>query len=177
MTDSLESRIQSHVHELPDFPKPGVRYRDITPIVEDAGLFKEIVDTLADRFADREIDMVCGIEARGFIFGAALAYRMGKGFFPLQWAGKLPDEIGPAAFELEYGFNALKVHKDHFAGGRRVLLVDDLLGTGATIKACAEHIESAGGTVVATAVVVEVEPLEGRKTLGNRELLSLAKIG
>lgn len=176
MSESLDHRIRDHVIDVPDFPKPGVRYRDITPILEDAALFKETVDVIADHFANRGIELICGVEARGFIFGAALAYRLGLGFIPIRWTGKLPRDTSSAVFELEYGFNAHEVHKDAFENGRKVLLVDDLLGTGATLNACVDAIRQAGGEVVAAAIVVEVLALEGRKNLPGLEIHSLSNL-
>lgn len=177
MSDSLSDRILAKVREMPDFPKPGLVYRDITRILTDADLFREVVDTLADRFGEDPPDLVCGVEARGYIFGAALAYRMGKGFLPIRWEGKLPPDRLTADFELEYGFDALEVHGRSLSDGKRVLIVDDLLGTGRTIEKCCELVTKAGGRVKAIAVVVEVEILKGRERFGETELVSLSLLG
>lgn len=182
MSDNeLAGRLAAGVEEVPDFPKPGVVYRDITPILQDPVLFHDVIDALAARYADDGIEVICGIEARGFIFGAALAYRLGLGFIPIRWPGKLPRNPASAAFELEYGFNALEVHRDALEGGKKVLLVDDLLGTGQTLGACTDLVAQAGGEVVSAAVVIEVEALEGRANLADRdrplpELITLARI-
>lgn len=174
---ALADRIRDHVEEIQDFPKPGLRFRDITPILKDAELFRDIVDSLAERYEGEKIDVICGVEARGFLFSAALAYRLGKGIIPIRWPGKLPQERERTVFELEYGFDALEVHKDALAGGRRVLLVDDLLATGSTLEACVGLVRQAGGVVVAAAVVVEVPALEGRDRLPGVEVHALAQLG
>ncbi|MEN8150942.1 MAG: adenine phosphoribosyltransferase [Planctomycetota bacterium] len=177
MSDSLGDRILAKVREMPDFPKPGLVFRDITRIMTDADLFREVVDTLADRFGGEPPDLVCGVEARGYIFGAALAYRMGLGFLPIRWEGKLPPDRLTADFELEYGFDALEVHGGDLEGGRRVLIVDDLLGTGKTIEKCCELVVKAGGKIQAIAVVVEVESLRGRARFEETDLVALSKLG
>ena len=177
MSDSLSDRILAKVREMPDFPKPGLVYRDITQILTDADLFKEVIDTLADRFGGEPPDLVCGVEARGYIFGAALAYKLGLGFLPIRWEGKLPPDRLTADFELEYGFDAMEVHGASLAGGRKVLIVDDLLGTGKTIGKCAELVTKAGGEVQAIAVVVEVTSLQGRDKFEETELVSLSRLG
>lgn len=177
---TLEERIRSKVEEVADFPKPGVVFRDITPVLETPDLFHEVVDTLAERYEKRGIELLCGIEARGFIFAGALAYRLGLGFIPIRGPGKLPRNPASAAFALEYGFNVLEVHRDAFDGGKRVLIVDDLVGTGRTLTACVDLLRGTGAEVVSTAVMVEVEALMGRRLLEERddpvELISLCRI-
>ena len=176
MNTELAKRIVDHVEEIPDFPKPGLRFRDITPILQDAELFRDVVDAFAEEFGDRDIDLICGIEARGFMFSAALAYRLKKGMIPIRWPGKLPPETQRTVFELEYGFDALEVHKDAFAGGKSVLLVDDLLATGTTMRACADLVLKAGGKIIAGVVVVEIPALEGREKLKDIEIRALASL-
>ena len=176
MSTDLKKRLVDHVDEIPDFPKPGLRFRDITPILQDADLFRDVVDAFADAFQDREIDLICGIEARGFMFSAPLAYRLGKGMIPIRWPGKLPRNRERTVFELEYGFDALEVHKDAITGGKSVLLVDDLLATGATMRACTDLVRQAGGKILAAAVVVEIPSLEGRKKLEDVEIYALASL-
>lgn len=176
MSGSLADRLRESVLEVPDFPKSGVLYRDVTPILRDPPLFREVVDALADRYGNDDVELVCGIEARGFIFGAAVAYRCSLPFIPIRWAGKLPREYESSAFRLEYGFDAHEVHRDAFDGGRRVLLVDDLLGTGQTLAACVRSVAEVGGDPVAAAVVVEVESLEGRGQLNGLDLTSLCRV-
>ncbi len=176
MSTELARRIADHVEEIADFPKPGLRFRDITPILQDAELFGDVVDAFAEEFKDREIDLICGIEARGFLFSAALAYRLQMGMIPIRWPGKLPPETQRTVFELEYGFDALEVHRAAFAGGKSVLLVDDLLATGATMRACVDLVRQAGGKVIAGAVVVEIPTLEGREKLKDMEIHALASL-
>ncbi len=176
MTTPLRDRITSHVIEIQDFPKAGLRFRDITPILQDPDLFRDVVDALAAEFETHEIDVICGVEARGFLFSAALAYKVGKGIIPIRWPGKLPLNRERTVFELEYGFDALEVHKDALAGGKKVLLVDDLLATGSTLRACVDLVRQAGGEVVAAAVVVEVPALEGRLKLEDVEIRALSTL-
>ena len=176
MSDALDARLIEKVREMPDFPKPGLVFRDITPIITDPALFREVIDTLADRFAVRPPDLICGVEARGYIFGAALAYRMGLGFLPIRWEGKLPPDRLSADFELEYGFDAMEVHGASLVGGRTVVIVDDLLGTGKTLSQCCDLVAKAGGRVQAIAVVVEVESLRGREQLEGHDLVTLSKL-
>ena len=176
MSDDLDRRLLEKVREMPDFPKPGLVYRDITQILTDADLFHEVIETIAARYEDNPPELICGVEARGYIFGAALAYRMGLGFLPIRWEGKLPPDRLSADFELEYGFDALEAHGDALRGGREVLIVDDLLGTGKTIRACCDLVEKAGGRVNGIAVVVEVEILCGREQIEGFDLLSLSRL-
>jgi len=176
VSDALDQRLIEKVREMPDFPKPGLVFRDITPILTDPGLFKEVIDTLAERFGENPPDLICGVEARGYIFGAALAYRMGLGFFPIRWEGKLPPDRLSADFELEYGFDALEVHGDSLKDGLEVVIVDDLLGTGKTIRKCCDLVAKAGGVVKSIAVVVEVENLRGREQLEGHDLVALSKL-
>jgi adenine phosphoribosyltransferase len=176
VNQSLGDRIAAHVQEIADFPKPGLRFRDITPILADAALFRDVVDAFAEEFKDREVELICGIEARGFMFSAALAYRLGKGMIPIRWPGKLPPDHQRTIFELEYGFDALTVHKGAFAGGRSVLLVDDLLATGSTLRACTDLVRQAGGHVLGAGVVVEIPSLEGRLKLADLSIHALAKL-
>ena len=176
MNTELTKRIIDHVEEIQDFPKPGLRFRDITPILQNKDLFRDVVDAFAEEFKDREIDLICGIEARGFMFSAALAYRLGLGMIPIRWPGKLPRNRERTVFELEYGFDALEVHKDAFTGGKSVLLIDDLLATGATMRACTDLVRQAGGKVIAAGVVVEIPSLEGREKLEDLEIHALAAL-
>lgn len=177
MSAPLSERLKGRVEEVVDFPKPGVRYRDITPILQDPALFKEVVDTLAESYREAEVDVVCGIESRGIIFGAALAYRLGLGFIPIRVEEKLPrDDRATAAFGLEYGFDALAAHRDALEGGKRVLLVDDLLATGSTLSACVELVKKAGGVVSDVAVVIEVSEFEGRTQVPDLEILALCPL-
>ena len=177
MSDTLSDRLREHVEEVVDFPKPGVRYRDITPILQEPEVFREVIDSLADHYRDADLEVVCGVESRGIIFGAVLAYRLGLPFIPVRVEEKLPhqDRV-QAAFGLEYGFDALAAHRDAFQGGKRVLLVDDLLATGLTLAACVQLIREAGGVVEDAAVVVEVTDFEGREKVPDVMIRSLCPI-
>jgi adenine phosphoribosyltransferase len=173
----LSERLKRGVEEVVDFPKPGVRYRDITPILQDPALFREVVDTLAEHYSDAGVDVVCGIESRGIIFGAALAYRLGLPIIPIRVEEKLPHEGRPSsAFGLEYGFDALAAHRDSLEGGKRVLLVDDLLATGATLSVCVDLVRKAGGSARDAAVVIEVTDFEGRSKVPGLEVLALCSL-
>jgi len=176
VSDALDVRLLEKVREMPDFPKPGLVYRDITQILTDADLFREVIDTFAGLYEESPPELICGIEARGYIFGAALAYRLGIGFLPIRWEGKLPSDRLSADFELEYGFDALEVHGDSLKDGLEVVIVDDLLGTGKTIRKCCELVGKAGGTVKSIAVVVEVEGLRGRDQLEDFDLAVLCRL-
>ncbi len=174
MSEPLSERLSRLVKEIPDFPKPGLRFRDITPILTDPAVFREATEAFAAHFAGREVDLLCGIESRGYIFGAALAAHMGKGFLPVQWSERLPDHKS-TAYRLEYWFNALEMHAESLRG-RRILMVDDLLATGTTLRACVDLVRKAGGNPVAAAVVVEIPELEGRRQVPDLEVHSLCTL-
>jgi adenine phosphoribosyltransferase len=160
--DALRVRLARHVRDVPDFPKPGVLFKDITPLLADAQAFRECVDALAAPWQGQRIDAVCGIEARGFIFGAALARALDTGFVPLRKPGKLPAATLGADFELEYGQARLEVHADALARGARVLIVDDVLATGGTLAAARQLVEQLGADIAGAAVVLELAFLHGR---------------
>jgi adenine phosphoribosyltransferase len=155
--------LASHIRDVPDFPKPGVVFKDITPLLADAAAFAECVEALAAPWRGQSIDAVCGIEARGFIFGAALARELGTGFVPLRKAGKLPAAVLGVDFRLEYSEARLEMHVDAMAPGARALVVDDVLATGGTLAAARELIETVGARVAGAAVVVELDFLGGRR--------------
>jgi adenine phosphoribosyltransferase len=150
------------VRDVPDYPKPGVLFKDITPLLGDGDGFRAVIDSLVP---DQVVDKVVGVEARGFILAAPLAYRLGAGFVPVRKAGKLPSATHAESYALEYGEATLEVHTDAFAPGDRVLLVDDVLATGGTAAAAATLIHRAGGTVVGLSVLIELSFLPGRETL------------
>lgn len=158
-----------------DFPEPGIRFKDITTLLQDGHAFHEAVDAMANPFRDQEIDVVVGPEARGFIVGVPVAYTLGAGFVPVRKPGKLPAETLTYEYSLEYGKNTLEMHKDAIKPGQRVLIVDDLLATGGTIEATIAMVESLGGIIVGLVFLIELSYLEGRKKLGNYEILSLMK--
>lgn len=156
------ARLAARIRDVPDFPKPGVVFKDITPLLADARAFAECVDALAAPWREQRIDAVCGIESRGFIFGAALARALDVGFVPLRKAGKLPAATRSVEFQLEYGSAKLEVHADALASRARALLVDDVLATGGTLAAAMELVQSIGAEVVGAAVLIELDFLHGR---------------
>ncbi|MBN1532280.1 MAG: adenine phosphoribosyltransferase [Spirochaetes bacterium] len=159
--DILKSKIRS----IPDFPKKGIIFRDITTLIHDREGLRLVVDELVKRYSPMEIDIVAGLEARGFIIGGALAYALGKGFVPLRKAGKLPYKTEQYEYQLEYGTDRVEIHVDAVREGERVLLVDDLLATGGTSIAGARLIEKLGGRVVEIAFIVDLPDVGGRKAL------------
>src|ERR671934_480190 len=148
--------LKDHVRDIPDFPKPGIVFKDITPLLADVDAFRFTVDAIADHFAGQTVDKVLGIEARGFIAAAPVAYRFGAGFVPVRKAGKLPWQIEKEEYELEYGTDLLEVHRDAVHPGERVLIVDDVIATGGTAAASATLVERLGGTVAGLAFVLEL---------------------
>jgi len=165
--------LKEYLREIPDFPRPGVGFKDITPLLGDPGAFKFAVDAIADHFAGTRVDKVLGVEARGFIVAAPIAYRFNAGFVPVRKAGKLPWEIEQEEYELEYGTDALEVHRDAVAPGQSVLIVDDVLATGGTAAATVRLVERLGGTVAGLGFIVELAFLTGRSRLEGYDLLSL----
>ncbi len=161
------------IREVPDFPKPGINFKDITTLVKDAEALVKASSELADRFRDKKIDLVAGIESRGFIFGALIAKELGVGFIPVRKPGKLPALTVSASYELEYGQNELHMHTDALTKGQRILIVDDLLATGGTLKATCELVEKLGGVVAGVAVVIELTFLSGRDKLKPYQVASL----
>lgn len=165
--------LRSFVREIQDYPTPGVTFRDITPLLGDGATFARAVDALVDYFADTPVDRVVGIEARGFIFASALAYRIGAGFVPVRKAGKLPWAVVREEYRLEYGTDKLEVHRDAIHPGERILIIDDVLATGGTAAATSRLVETLGGTVVGLGFVIELADLGGRRGLGERNVTSL----
>jgi len=161
------------VREVPDFPKPGIGFKDITTLVKSPAGLEEAVDRIAAQYADAGVDVVVGIEARGFIFGTGVAMKLGVGFVPARKPGKLPAEVVTAEYELEYGTDAVEMHRDAISTGDRVLIVDDLLATGGTAAATAKLVEELGGDVVAIAFVIDLPFLKGREKLAGYEVSSL----
>lgn len=159
----------SKIRSVRDFPKPGIDFKDITPLLGDGPAFAEVVDTIAGAYSGRA-DKVCGIEARGFILAAPIAYRLGAGFVPIRKHGKLPFTAEAASYELEYSEAILEIHSDAFQSGERVLIVDDVLATGGTARAAADLVERLGGNVVGVVCLIELEFLKGRSKLNGLEL-------
>lgn len=165
------------MRNVPDFPKPGILFKDITPMLGDAKALHIVVDALAEHFVGEGIDTVIGIESRGFLFGSALALRLNAGFVPVRKPGKLPAEVHKVAYTLEYGSNELEMHKDALKPGAKVVVVDDLLATGGTAAATAELVAMQKAKVAAFAFVVELAFLDGRARLGNIPIVSLLSYG
>ena len=161
------------IREVPDFPKKGILFYDITTLLKDKTGFATLVDALAEHYIDKNIDVIVGIEARGFIFGPALAYRLNAGFVPVRKPKKLPAETAKVTYDLEYGTDTLEIHKDAVQNGQRVVIVDDLLATGGTATACAHLVESLGGEVGGLAFAVELDFLKGRQRLAKYDVFSL----
>lgn len=160
---------------IPDFPKEGISFKDITPLIGDGKAFRELIDTMAKKLRELKVDYIAGPEARGFIFGVPLAYALGVGFIPIRKPGKLPQEIVSITYDLEYGSDTLEIHKNAFKKGDRVALVDDLLATGGTISACAKLIELAGGEVVSIDFMIELTELKGRDKLEGYHVESMVQ--
>lgn len=168
----LDDLIASRLRDVPDFPSPGILFKDVTPLLADGAVFGAVTQELAGRWRGR-VDVIAGVEARGFVFGAALAHELGLGFVPIRKAGKLPATVTAISYDLEYGSATIEVHADAFVDGARVLVVDDVLATGGTAAAACELVERAGGAVVAFAVVLELAFLAGRARLAGREVDAL----
>jgi adenine phosphoribosyltransferase len=151
--------LAAYIRSIPDWPKPGILFRDITPLLAEPKAFAAAVDALSEDFGDDNIDYVAAVEARGFIFGAAVAERLGAGFVPIRKKGKLPHEIESITYDLEYGTDTLEVHTDAFSHGARVLMVDDLLATGGTMAAACELVEKIGGKIAAISFLIELAEL------------------
>jgi adenine phosphoribosyltransferase len=169
-----EIDIKALIRTVPDFPRPGVQFRDITTLLKDAAGFQAVVERFGDVYRGQQIDKIAGIESRGFVIGAALAYALGVGFVPIRKRGKLPAENFGQDYELEYGNDRLEMHTDGIRRGERVLVVDDLIATGGTAKAALRLIDMAGGVVVGCAFVIDLPELGGRKRLEERGIPMLA---
>jgi adenine phosphoribosyltransferase len=163
------------IREVPDFPKPGINFYDITTLLKHPDGLRKTVDALASEYEGEKVDTVIGVEARGFIFAPALAYHLGAGFVPVRKPKKLPAECASISYDLEYGQDTLEIHRDAVGNGHRVIIADDLLATGGTAKAVCNLVEQLGGTVVGLVFVIELEFLPGRKKLEGYDVRSLIK--
>ena len=173
MTRNAEDLLRAKVRDVPDFPKPGIVFKDITPLLADEVSFSTVIDEIVVAFGRGTIDKVVGVEARGFIVASPVAYHFGAGFVPVRKRGKLPWETVAETYELEYGEETLEIHRDAIKPGERVAIVDDVLATGGTAEATAKLVESLGGTVQGFAFLIELGFLQGRDRLKGYEVLSL----
>ena len=167
--------LKAKIRNIKDFPKKGIVFRDITPLIGDGEALKYTIDVMADYYKGKKIDAILGAEARGFIFGAALAYRLGTGFIPVRKPGKLPFDTCKVSYDLEYGSNVMEMHVDAIKPGDNILIADDLAATGGTAKAQAELVKERGGNVVGFCFLVELEFLNPRGVLKGYDVMSLIK--
>ena len=167
--------LRAKIREIPDFPKPGILFYDITTLLKDADAYRRAVDLMTQPYLRTPVDVVVGMESRGFIFSAPMAYRLGVGFVPVRKLGKLPAETASVEYALEYGTNTLEIHKDAIAKGERVLIVDDLLATGGTVRGTIDLVERLKGKVVGLAFLVELEFLKGRDRLQGYDVSSVIR--
>ena len=168
--------LERYIRDVPDFPKPGIVFKDITPLLQSPEGLKQSIEGIAKAFDPASYDLVCGIESRGFIFGTALAHHVGKGFIPIRKPGKLPWKTASESYELEYGTDTIEIHVDAVEKGHRVLMVDDLLATGGTMEAGLKLVRRIGGEPIACAFVIELNFLSGRDRLGDVPIHSLIRI-
>jgi adenine phosphoribosyltransferase len=169
------AELSTYIRDVPDFPKKGIVFRDITTLLKNGPVFRRAIDLLLSEVRDLRIDAVVGMESRGFIFAAPLAYLLGVGFIPVRKLGKLPAKVISVEYELEYGTNTLELHVDALEPGSSVLVVDDLLATGGTVAATIDLVERLGASVAASAFLVELEFLKGRDRLRDRRVISLIR--
>jgi adenine phosphoribosyltransferase len=165
--------LASSIRDIPDFPKPGILFKDITTLLKDGESFRAAVDGLDDKIGKRAVDVVVGMESRGFIFGAPIAYKRGVGFVPVRKLGKLPADVVSVEYDLEYGSATLEMHKDGIKPGAKVLIVDDLLATGGTVAGTIELVKQLKGEIVACAFLIELTALHGRDKLGGYDVVTL----
>jgi adenine phosphoribosyltransferase len=165
--------LKSLIRDVPDFPKPGIVFKDITTLLNNPDGLRYTIDSLAERVADLKPDYIVGMESRGFIFGTPLAYKMGVGFVPVRKPGKLPADTHSVEYELEYGSDRLEIHQDAFHPGSRILVIDDLIATGGTAAATAQLIQQTGSSLVGFGFIIELTFLEGRKNLPDVPIVSL----
>lgn len=167
--------LKEHIRDVPDFPRPGILYRDITPLLKATSAFQHVIDLFAEEYGRATFDVVASVEARGFLFAAPLALRLGKPLVLLRKEGKLPFETLSTTFTLEYGDGVIEMHTDAIAPGQKALIVDDLLATGGTLAAAIKLVEAAGGEIAGLAVVIELADLPGRERLRGYDLFSLVQ--
>jgi len=168
-------KLEEHIRNIPDFPKPGILFRDITTLIKDKKAFKQVIDIIAAKYKNKKIDKVVAVEARGFILGGAVAYKIGAGFVPVRKKGKLPYKAISATYDLEYGTDTLEMHLDALKANDKVLIIDDLLATGGTVKAVTDLVKQMRGKIVGAAFLVELVDLKGKDKLKGYPLYSLIK--
>ena len=169
----MTTNLADLIRNIPDFPIPVIQFKDITPLLQNGAAFKEVIDTLAARYEGRALDAIVGIESRGFIFSAPLAYRLGIGLVPIRKPGKLPWETFAVEYDLEYGTNKLEMHRDALVPGARVVVIDDVLATGGTVAAACQMVEMAGAVVEEVAFLIELTFLRGRERLAKYPFFSM----
>ena len=175
VTDTSEDEFKSYIRDIPDFPQQGIIFRDITNLLKNGDLFQKAIDKIADRFRQEEVAVICSVEARGFILGAALSHAIGAGFVPIRKIGKLPWNTHKQSYQLEYGQDELEIHTDAISSGTAVLFVDDVLATGGTAKAAIDLIKKMKGKLVCAAFLIELEELQGRAKLEEVPVYSLMR--
>ena len=175
MSSTPEIRLEDYVRDVPDFPQQGVLFKDITPLLQNGAAFHTAIERMAAHYAGSGIQAVVGVESRGFIFGAPLAYMLNCGFVPVRKFGKLPSQTVSVEYSLEYGTNVVEIHKDAIQPGQRVLIVDDLLATGGTVSAAMELVDKLGGHIAGIAFLVELTFLKGREQLKEHDVFALIK--
>ncbi len=173
MSNATQLDLTKFIRDIPDFPKPGILFKDITPLLASPEAFREVIRRMADQFRDHEIDAIVAAEARGFIFAAPLALELNASFVPVRKPGKLPFETHAFHYELEYGTDTLEMHIDGVSDGQRVLVVDDLLATGGTVEACCQLLENTGAEVVGCAFLICLDFLKGEERIAPHEAFSL----
>ena len=172
---TIQMHLKSFIRDIPDFPEPGILFRDITPLLRDTGAFRYTIDLLVDCFRDHDPDVIVVVESRGFLIGAPLAYELGKPMVPIRKPGKLPAATHRAEYTLEYGSDTMEIHVDGVGPGQRVLLLDDLLATGGTLAASCRLVEMSGGEVIGIGVIIELTQLGGRSRLEGYEVHTLVQ--
>jgi adenine phosphoribosyltransferase len=175
MPEPNDLKLTDYIRAIPDFPKQGILFRDITPLLSTPAAFAQVVDELASHFRDQKIDAIAAAEARGFIFAAPLALKLDAALIPIRKPGKLPHKTISFSYELEYGSDTLEMHADAMSPGDNVLVVDDLLATGGTVEACCKMVEKAGGNVVGCGFVIELTGLDGARRIAQYKTVSLIK--
>ena len=175
MDAQLIEKLKAEIREIPDWPKKGILFYDVTTLLKQGKCFRQTIDALVEPYKNKQVDLVLGMEARGFIFAPTVAYVLNAGFIPVRKPGKLPAAKLQVSYELEYGMDSLEIHQDAIKPGQRVLIVDDLIATGGTAKAVAEMVETMEATVVGLAFLVELTFLHGRNKLGRYDIHSLLK--